>query len=140
MVAESYNKKLNCRREKNTCYSVLGILFLLSAGMFGVSFAPSLRSTSTRVYLWVLSCSLFVISSSIVLFLFSFCNSCAGCHVEDGEARVPMPVQGQAEADMFEKDKSLSPSSSRTHPSWRSRATSGRLTTDGGGGSSDSPR
>ena len=113
MVAESYNKKLNCRRERNTCYSVLGILFLLSAGMFAISFARSLQSTSTRVYLWVLSCSLFVISSSAVLFLFSFCNSCAGCHVEDGEARTPIQAQGQA--DMFEKEKSLSPSSSRTH-------------------------
>jgi hypothetical protein len=111
MAPHPYNKKLSCRRERRACYSVLSLLFLLSAGMIGISFLPNLQGTTTRVYLWILSCSLFIISSTVVLFLLSFCNSCRGCHIESSEV-----VLAKMEDIINEKEKSISPTSSTFTP------------------------
>ncbi|KAF8540569.1 hypothetical protein BDD12DRAFT_19745 [Trichophaea hybrida] len=109
MAPHPYNKTLSCRREKRACYSVLSLLFLLSAGMLGISFLPGLQGTRTRVYLWILSCSLFIISSTVVLFLLSFCNRCHGCHIENSEA-----VLAKIDDIIDEKEKSISPASTIT--------------------------
>ncbi|KAI5817454.1 hypothetical protein BZA77DRAFT_292341 [Pyronema omphalodes] len=101
------NRSPYCGREKRTCYGTLGFLFILSVILFGISFAPAVRGTTGRVYLWALSCSVFTITSCIVLFLASFCNRCRSRKndlIEDGFKR--------SSVDSNEKD--VSPSSTMT--------------------------
>lgn len=95
MTQPPKHKRLSCRREKNACYSILILLFLLSGCLFGISFLPNLRGSSTRVYLWVLSSSTFIITSTVVLFLVSFCASCRGCRASDSEEAAGNEMVGE---------------------------------------------
>ncbi|KAI5851815.1 hypothetical protein BZA05DRAFT_397902 [Tricharina praecox] len=111
MTQPPKHKRLSCRREKNACYSILILLFLLSGCLFGISFLPNLRGSSTRVYLWVLSSSTFIITSTVVLFLVSFCASCRGCRASDSEEAAGNEMVGE------NKDRSARNSLSSSHRS-----------------------
>ncbi|KAA8903033.1 hypothetical protein FN846DRAFT_954659 [Sphaerosporella brunnea] len=113
MASPHNRKRLSCKREKNACYVILSLLFLFCGLIFGLSFLPKLQGTNTRVHLWVLSCSLFIITSTVVLFLVTFCTSCRlGC-------RRPKDLEGDAADDNEKLDdgagKADSPSPSNTH-------------------------
>ena len=85
------SQKRRCAREKHACYTVLTLLYMLSFSLFGLSFIPVLSGSTTRVYLWVLSCSIFLISSVVVLFLASFCMTCRqACTDEEETATITM--------------------------------------------------
>jgi len=96
MAHTPQHKRLSCRREKNACYGILVLLFILSGCLFGISYLPKLKGSSTRVYLLVLSCSTLVVTLIVVLFLVSFCASCRGCRAGDGEETGDIKMVGDS--------------------------------------------
>jgi hypothetical protein len=115
-MAPRKHKRLSCKREKNACYIVLILLVLLSILIFGLSFLPKLQGTNTRVHLWVLSCSIFIITTTVILFLLAFCASCR-CR----GFRRPRDVESVAEDGNDKLDdgssKTASPSSCTSYSS-----------------------